>query len=104
MIRRPPRSTLSSSSAASDVYKRQVKDMASLRFTPGVTTTTSHGAAAQLAGIQSVLSSWSLIPRAYYERARVSTDLTRCCGSITQCRIGYGGLDLTSLGFMRSQQ
>ena len=25
MIRRPPRSTLSSSSAASDVYKRQVK-------------------------------------------------------------------------------
>src|SRR5665648_25820 len=26
MIRRPPRSTLSSSSAASDVYKRQVKD------------------------------------------------------------------------------
>src|SRR5664279_1881228 len=29
MIRRPPRSTLSSSSAASDVYKRQVQ-----RFTP----------------------------------------------------------------------
>src|SRR5664280_2633053 len=28
MIRRPPRSTLSSSSAASDVYKRQVKDHA----------------------------------------------------------------------------
>src|SRR5664279_2900219 len=28
MIRRPPRSTLSSSSAASDVYKRQVVDMA----------------------------------------------------------------------------
>eukprot|EP00828_Plagiopyla_frontata_P045948 TRINITY_DN8005_c0_g1_i2.p1 TRINITY_DN8005_c0_g1~~TRINITY_DN8005_c0_g1_i2.p1 ORF type:complete len:529 (-),score=125.88 TRINITY_DN8005_c0_g1_i2:75-1661(-) len=27
MIRRPPRSTLSSSSAASDVYKRQIKDM-----------------------------------------------------------------------------
>src|SRR5664280_2450387 len=27
MIRRPPRSTLSSSSAASDVYKRQVKDV-----------------------------------------------------------------------------
>src|SRR5674536_382416 len=26
MIRRPPRSTLSSSSAASDVYKRQVRD------------------------------------------------------------------------------
>ena len=26
MIRRPPRSTLSSSSAASDVYKRQLKD------------------------------------------------------------------------------
>eukprot|EP00658_Telonema_sp_P-2_P048671 TRINITY_DN3700_c0_g1_i4.p1 TRINITY_DN3700_c0_g1~~TRINITY_DN3700_c0_g1_i4.p1 ORF type:complete len:103 (+),score=31.59 TRINITY_DN3700_c0_g1_i4:131-439(+) len=26
MIRRPPRSTLSSSSAASDVYKRQVQD------------------------------------------------------------------------------
>src|SRR5664280_3702632 len=26
MIRRPPRSTLSSSSAASDVYKRQVED------------------------------------------------------------------------------
>ena len=25
MIRRPPRSTLSSSSAASDVYKRQIK-------------------------------------------------------------------------------
>ena len=29
MIRRPPRSTLSSSSAASDVYKRQMSDMAS---------------------------------------------------------------------------
>ena len=29
MIRRPPRSTLSSSSAASDVYKRQVLDMQS---------------------------------------------------------------------------
>src|SRR5665648_1219554 len=28
MIRRPPRSTLSSSSAASDVYKRQVKEYA----------------------------------------------------------------------------
>eukprot|EP00828_Plagiopyla_frontata_P031674 TRINITY_DN414_c0_g1_i5.p3 TRINITY_DN414_c0_g1~~TRINITY_DN414_c0_g1_i5.p3 ORF type:complete len:111 (-),score=28.25 TRINITY_DN414_c0_g1_i5:88-420(-) len=28
MIRRPPRSTLSSSSAASDVYKRQIKDFA----------------------------------------------------------------------------
>src|SRR5664279_3970221 len=28
MIRRPPRSTLSSSSAASDVYKRQVTDSA----------------------------------------------------------------------------
>eukprot|EP00658_Telonema_sp_P-2_P042806 TRINITY_DN3078_c0_g2_i1.p1 TRINITY_DN3078_c0_g2~~TRINITY_DN3078_c0_g2_i1.p1 ORF type:complete len:351 (-),score=73.10 TRINITY_DN3078_c0_g2_i1:823-1875(-) len=28
MIRRPPRSTLSSSSAASDVYKRQLEDMA----------------------------------------------------------------------------
>src|SRR5664279_4075595 len=27
MIRRPPRSTLSSSSAASDVYKRQVSDL-----------------------------------------------------------------------------
>ena len=27
MIRRPPRSTLSSSSAASDVYKRQVQDI-----------------------------------------------------------------------------
>ena len=27
MIRRPPRSTLSSSSAASDVYKRQVKNI-----------------------------------------------------------------------------
>ena len=27
MIRRPPRSTLSSSSAASDVYKRQIKDI-----------------------------------------------------------------------------
>ena len=28
MIRRPPRSTLDRSSAASDVYKRQVKDLA----------------------------------------------------------------------------
>src|SRR5664280_1495950 len=28
MIRRPPRSTLSSSSAASDVYKRQLKEVA----------------------------------------------------------------------------
>eukprot|EP00658_Telonema_sp_P-2_P037667 TRINITY_DN27083_c0_g2_i1.p1 TRINITY_DN27083_c0_g2~~TRINITY_DN27083_c0_g2_i1.p1 ORF type:complete len:111 (-),score=34.52 TRINITY_DN27083_c0_g2_i1:322-654(-) len=30
MIRRPPRSTLSSSSAASDVYKRQVMEMRTL--------------------------------------------------------------------------
>eukprot|EP00658_Telonema_sp_P-2_P072777 TRINITY_DN6186_c0_g1_i13.p1 TRINITY_DN6186_c0_g1~~TRINITY_DN6186_c0_g1_i13.p1 ORF type:complete len:107 (+),score=19.66 TRINITY_DN6186_c0_g1_i13:127-447(+) len=30
MIRRPPRSTLSSSSAASDVYKRQVLESASI--------------------------------------------------------------------------
>src|SRR5664279_6438228 len=30
MIRRPPRSTLSSSSAASDVYKRQVRDSLSV--------------------------------------------------------------------------
>eukprot|EP00658_Telonema_sp_P-2_P085127 TRINITY_DN9634_c0_g1_i4.p1 TRINITY_DN9634_c0_g1~~TRINITY_DN9634_c0_g1_i4.p1 ORF type:complete len:121 (+),score=38.71 TRINITY_DN9634_c0_g1_i4:97-459(+) len=30
MIRRPPRSTLSSSSAASDVYKRQMQDCKSL--------------------------------------------------------------------------
>eukprot|EP00656_Telonema_subtile_P056979 TRINITY_DN9267_c0_g1_i1.p1 TRINITY_DN9267_c0_g1~~TRINITY_DN9267_c0_g1_i1.p1 ORF type:complete len:241 (-),score=33.08 TRINITY_DN9267_c0_g1_i1:209-931(-) len=35
MIRRPPRSTLSSSSAASDVYKRQVLQM-SLRATAGL--------------------------------------------------------------------
>src|SRR5664279_355745 len=32
MIRRPPRSTLSSSSAASDVYKRQLADSASLHL------------------------------------------------------------------------
>src|SRR5664280_2241127 len=31
MIRRPPRSTLSSSSAASDVYKRQIQSSASVR-------------------------------------------------------------------------
>src|SRR5664280_3772486 len=30
MIRRPPRSTLSSSSAASDVYKRQLDDLAAV--------------------------------------------------------------------------
>ena len=33
MIRRPPRSTLSSSSAASDVYKRQAKDEADVDVT-----------------------------------------------------------------------
>eukprot|EP00656_Telonema_subtile_P000778 TRINITY_DN1036_c0_g1_i6.p1 TRINITY_DN1036_c0_g1~~TRINITY_DN1036_c0_g1_i6.p1 ORF type:complete len:102 (+),score=23.10 TRINITY_DN1036_c0_g1_i6:66-371(+) len=31
MIRRPPRSTLSSSSAASDVYKRQVENTEAMR-------------------------------------------------------------------------
>src|SRR5664279_3760680 len=34
MIRRPPRSTLSSSSAASDVYKRQVEDRGLGRLDP----------------------------------------------------------------------
>eukprot|EP00658_Telonema_sp_P-2_P022701 TRINITY_DN1907_c0_g1_i13.p1 TRINITY_DN1907_c0_g1~~TRINITY_DN1907_c0_g1_i13.p1 ORF type:complete len:118 (+),score=55.10 TRINITY_DN1907_c0_g1_i13:127-480(+) len=32
MIRRPPRSTLSSSSAASDVYKRQIQDPSMIFF------------------------------------------------------------------------
>src|SRR5674536_181059 len=36
MIRRPPRSTLSSSSAASDVYKRQLNTFR--RDTPGINT------------------------------------------------------------------
>src|SRR5664280_3730993 len=35
MIRRPPRSTLSSSSAASDVYKRQVTDLLFQRVDDG---------------------------------------------------------------------
>src|SRR5664279_6482922 len=34
MIRRPPRSTLSSSSAASDVYKRQVREDRTQRHRP----------------------------------------------------------------------
>src|SRR5664279_3962684 len=34
MIRRPPRSTLSSSSAATDVYKRQVEDRLEVPWTP----------------------------------------------------------------------
>src|SRR5674536_14797 len=37
VIRRPPRSTLSSSSAASDVYKRQVRDR--VRLPKGVEAT-----------------------------------------------------------------
>ena len=36
MIRRPPRSTLDRSSAASDVYKRQGKDTASQAFDKGL--------------------------------------------------------------------
>eukprot|EP00658_Telonema_sp_P-2_P009063 TRINITY_DN13426_c0_g1_i2.p1 TRINITY_DN13426_c0_g1~~TRINITY_DN13426_c0_g1_i2.p1 ORF type:complete len:115 (+),score=31.33 TRINITY_DN13426_c0_g1_i2:146-490(+) len=36
MIRRPPRSTLSSSSAASDVYKRQVPEPPNQRGVPNV--------------------------------------------------------------------
>ena len=36
MIRRPPRSTLDRSSAASDVYKRHTIDLAGTRFTNGV--------------------------------------------------------------------
>eukprot|EP00658_Telonema_sp_P-2_P077897 TRINITY_DN7162_c0_g1_i6.p1 TRINITY_DN7162_c0_g1~~TRINITY_DN7162_c0_g1_i6.p1 ORF type:complete len:434 (+),score=82.78 TRINITY_DN7162_c0_g1_i6:92-1393(+) len=43
MIRRPPRSTLSSSSAASDVYKRQVKGSAYQRFCPSSTPTPGQG-------------------------------------------------------------
>src|SRR5665648_1271836 len=38
MIRRPPRSTLSSSSAASDVYKRQPSYKRSFHATPTITT------------------------------------------------------------------
>ena len=36
MIRRPPRSTLDRSSAASDVYKRQVQEGADMQERPGV--------------------------------------------------------------------
>ena len=36
MIRRPPRSTQSRSSAASDVYKRQLEDVARRRSSPAV--------------------------------------------------------------------
>src|SRR5664280_3174931 len=39
MIRRPPRSTLSSSSAASDVYKRQLPDANSILRVAGPITT-----------------------------------------------------------------
>src|SRR5664279_3604855 len=50
MIRRPPRSTLSSSSAASDVYKRQVGDereerLRALGRRRDVETAHAHGAA-----------------------------------------------------------
>src|SRR5664279_3862257 len=55
MIRRPPRSTLSSSSAASDVYKRQVVGTDS--------HTTSHGALGAFAfgiGATEMASVWTL--------------------------------------------
>ena len=42
MIRRPPRSTLSSSSAASDVYKRQVQDIARPQPRGGTTQLGTH--------------------------------------------------------------
>src|SRR5664280_3720267 len=38
MIRRPPRSTLSSSSAASDVYKRQLENTEKIRILIGIST------------------------------------------------------------------
>eukprot|EP00658_Telonema_sp_P-2_P053771 TRINITY_DN42464_c0_g1_i1.p1 TRINITY_DN42464_c0_g1~~TRINITY_DN42464_c0_g1_i1.p1 ORF type:complete len:102 (+),score=32.38 TRINITY_DN42464_c0_g1_i1:144-449(+) len=43
MIRRPPRSTLSSSSAASDVYKRQDEDDAVLHFAPDAVPDSNKG-------------------------------------------------------------
>src|SRR5450756_3236736 len=42
MIRRPPRSTQSRSSAASDVYKRQVVDRGMLAADLGESSTASH--------------------------------------------------------------
>src|SRR5665648_1159295 len=55
MIRRPPRSTLSSSSAASDVYKRQgiVKDSSDLPL-PGVKVTISSSNQSTITDAQGV--------------------------------------------------
>eukprot|EP00658_Telonema_sp_P-2_P069342 TRINITY_DN58508_c0_g1_i1.p1 TRINITY_DN58508_c0_g1~~TRINITY_DN58508_c0_g1_i1.p1 ORF type:complete len:318 (-),score=111.15 TRINITY_DN58508_c0_g1_i1:40-993(-) len=58
MIRRPTRSTLSSSSAASDVYKRQVKEALALKFVNGgwpEVQSTQKRVAAKKIGVQAVI-------------------------------------------------
>eukprot|EP00658_Telonema_sp_P-2_P026090 TRINITY_DN20524_c0_g1_i2.p1 TRINITY_DN20524_c0_g1~~TRINITY_DN20524_c0_g1_i2.p1 ORF type:complete len:711 (+),score=130.26 TRINITY_DN20524_c0_g1_i2:116-2248(+) len=62
MIRRPPRSTLSSSSAASDVYKRQVSDMPLVKKR---TTTAPPISDATLAAVRSVYSANLQPPTAF---------------------------------------
>src|SRR5664279_2136294 len=56
MIRRPPRSTLSSSSAASDVYKRQVVGNAEQHESVG--------------GLERLIGAQRLVPRARFGRLR----------------------------------
>src|SRR5665648_1296057 len=65
MIRRPPRSTLSSSSAASDVYKRQLVGRPTWLREQGVDTTPLDGAfdAAESDGATAVMAAWNGVAR-----------------------------------------
>src|SRR5664280_3780561 len=63
MIRRPPRSTLSSSSAASDVYKRQLNTESSFALGVGNAITELEGACAGMGqafydGLRQALYRW----------------------------------------------
>ena len=52
MIRRPPRSTLDRSSAASDVYKRQAKALGLPRSGGALVNNVTAGGAAEKAGVK----------------------------------------------------
>src|SRR5674536_306917 len=83
MIRRPPRSTLSSSSAASDVYKRQGLDGTVVRVTP-------DRARCRACRVSHVLLPAGWLPRRGYDVEIVGAATRPAVGRGTPCRPGPG--------------
>eukprot|EP00658_Telonema_sp_P-2_P081456 TRINITY_DN8350_c0_g1_i3.p1 TRINITY_DN8350_c0_g1~~TRINITY_DN8350_c0_g1_i3.p1 ORF type:complete len:125 (+),score=20.59 TRINITY_DN8350_c0_g1_i3:123-497(+) len=77
MIRRPPRSTLSSSSAASDVYKRQVRQ----DMNAEVTVRTSFSSSVIRSCIAVTVSLWDLRADTVVSLASANSDSRRLSSS-----------------------